>query len=133
MVPVKIPNAEVLSDAVLIDIEGSRNTSCTLVSGIIDPHLTSIAVGLFNQTDEETIIIDGQERGTCQPVTDISFDDQTTSSEHIASVLLEKDTTDVILEPLREMFDKSFSGLTTSEKEQFRKLLITYQNVFAKS
>ena len=133
MVPVKIPNAEVLPDAVLIDIEGSRNTSCTLVSGIIDPHNTNIALGLLNQTDEETIIINGQELGTCQPATDISFDDHIDSLEHIASVLLGKDTTNVIPEHLREMFDKSVSELTTSEKEQFRKLLITYQDVFAKS
>lgn len=148
LVPVKIPTASgTLPGPVFInngDSDGPVYGELEVLSGIISDHDEN-TVCVLNHSDEPLVLDINQEIGEGHPILESDCDTQDDdyqcetecmhSQRCAAAYATEHDGNPeaALPEHLREMFDRSISDLNQQEKTRFAKLLLEYQDVFARS
>lgn len=131
--PVEIEEVQSLSSLALLSATKSRiqNKSIRVIEGVLESN-KEVSVCLVNTSDNEVVIPKNVPVGICESY----YETPEEPKEHCRSTITldgKAETSEILPEHLTDLFERSRKELKPDQEKEFKRLLIKYQNVFAKS
>lgn len=134
-VPVKIPSQEHLDSVALVE-PVALNNGTQLVSGVIETENTeNVKLHVVNCTEENVTLFPKTVLGSCMSVkenTKENIAEQIHSCNNVETNVTDSLKSDVLPDYLEDLYKRSSTHINDSEKQALKRLLIEYQDVFAK-